>query len=229
LADDQRKNTLAVALTGGIGSGKSTVAEMFRAHGALVISADQVGRELLEPGALGWQKLSEAFADRLFDGAGRVDRVALRLAIFSDPTLRSRVDGLLHPLIRARIADLVADNSGTSRPNPSRSPSYPGIVVEVPLLFEAGWQDDFGCVVVVWNEAEQAITRLMARDQVSRAEAEAALAAQMPLDEKITRADRVIDNRGDLATTALQVAQLIEKLAAGAICRTGIKNSSPSI
>jgi len=205
-----------LALTGGIGSGKSTVAELFRAHGARLLSADQVGRELLEPGALGWLSLRAEFAGRFFDGAGRVDRVALRRAIFSDTELRARVDRLLHPLIRAKISELVAGAGRMARPNPTRRPVYRGIVVEVPLLFEAGWQDDFGCVVVVRSEDEQAVSRLMARDLVSRPEAEAALAAQMPMREKIARADQVIDNRGDLASTARQVARLIERLTSGA-------------
>lgn len=217
-----------LALTGGIGSGKSTVAELFRAHGALVVSADQVSRELVEPGAIGWLKLREEFAGRFFDTAGRLDRAALRRAIFSDASLRLRVDKLLHPLIRARITELVVGAGTAVRPNSTRSPVYPGIVVEVPLLFEAGWQDDFGCVVVVKSEEEQAVTRLMARDLVSRFEAEAALAAQLPLHEKIARADQVIDNGGDPAATARQVARLIELLTSGEGGRAGTRNSSPS-
>lgn len=228
MAEGQRINSLVLALTGGIGSGKSSVAELFQAHGAQLISADQVARELLEPGALGWLSLRAELAGRFFDAAGRVDRVALRRAIFSDAALRARVDRLLHPLIRARIAELVGGAGRMARPNPTRSPVYRGIVVEVPLLFEAGWQDDFGWVVVVRSDDEQAVRRLMARDLVSRPEAEAALATQMPMREKIARADQVIDNRGDLAATALQVAQLIERLISGDYGRAGIRNSSPS-
>lgn len=228
MSEAVKKHPPLLALTGGIGSGKSTVAELFRAHGALVISADQVGRALLEPGALGWLRLEEEFAGRFFDGAGRVDRVALRRAIFSDAELRAQVDSLLHPLIRAGIAALLAGSGSTVRPNPTRSPLYPGIVVEVPLLFEAGWQDDFGCVVVVKSDEEQAVTRLMSRDLVSRSEAEAALTAQLPLHEKIARADQVIDNGGDQAATALQVARLIELLTSGEGGWAGTRSSSPS-
>ena len=222
------KNLPLLAVTGGIGSGKSTVAELFRAHGALVVSADRVSRELLEPGASGWLRLREEFAGRFFDVAGRLDRTTLRRAIFGDAELRAQVDSLLHPLVRARISELIGAAGKAARPNPTRSPAYPGIVVEVPLLFEAGWQDDFGCVVVVKSEDEQAVTRLMARDSVSRSEAEAALAAQMPMCEKIARADLVVDNRGDLAATELQVARLIERLISGEFRRAGLRNSSPS-
>lgn len=218
-----------LALTGGIGSGKSTVAELFRAHGALVISADQVSRELLEPGAAGFRKLREGFGERFFTAAGQVDRVALRRAIFSDAALRARVDTILHPLIRERIGEMIAGADRKAWPTPARTPVYPGIVVEVPLLYEVGWQDDFSCVVVVSSEAEQAVVRLMARDRISRSEAEAALAVQLPMREKVARADQVIDNRGDLAATAQQVARLIMRLLSGEVCRRGSRNSSPSI
>lgn len=209
-----RKRSPVLALTGGIASGKSTVAEIFRAHGALLISADQVGRGLLEPRAAGWQALRDELGGAFFSPDGRLDRAALRRAIFDDATLRARVDNLLHPLIRGRIRELIAGADGAVRPTPSLAPAFPGIVVEVPLLFEAGWQDDFGCVMVVRSDDEQALSRLMARDRVSRTEAEAALAAQWPLAEKLIRADLVIDNRGDLAATELQVTRLIERLLA---------------
>ncbi len=215
MAESVDKSPAILALTGGIGSGKSTVAGLFREHGALVISADLVSRELLEPEAAGWRKIQEEFGDRYFDTAGRLDRVALRRAIFGDSDLRLRLDALLHPLIRGRIGELLAGAARVARPVATRSPLFPGIVVEVPLLYEAGWQDDFPLVMVVRSEHEQAVLRLMARDQVSRAEAEAALAAQLPLAEKLAQADLVIDNRGDLAETARQVAELIEKVKPG--------------
>lgn len=218
-----------LALTGGIGSGKSTVAELFRAHGALVISADRIARELLEPGASGWREIRRAFGDRFFDAAGRLDRAALRREIFTDRPLRARLDALLHPLIRARIAALVAGAEPSAGPEPSRTPLFRGIVVEVPLLFEVGWQDDFALVVVVDSDREPAMARLMARDRISRVEAEAALAAQWPLAEKLARADAVIDNRGELANTARQVAELIGKLGAGAVPGPGRRAvASPS-
>lgn len=229
MPESGKKSWPPLALTGGIGSGKSTVAELFRAHGALVISADQVSRELLEPGAAGFRKLREEFGDRFITAAGQVDRVALRRAIFTDAALRARVDALLHPLIRARIAEMVAEADRQAWPTPTLTPVYPGIVVEVPLLYEIGWQDDFGCVVVVSSAVEQALERLMARDRISRSEAEAALAVQLPMREKVVRTDLVIDNQGGPAATALQVAGLIERLLSGEDCRTGIRNSSPSI
>ncbi|HSH13491.1 MAG TPA: dephospho-CoA kinase [Desulfurivibrionaceae bacterium] len=229
MSEAGEKSWPPLALTGGIGSGKSTVAELFRAHGALVISADQVSRELLEPGGAGFRKLREEFGDLFITAAGQVDRGALRRAIFTDPVLRARVDALLHPLIRARIAEMVAGADRQAWPIPTRTPVYRGIVIEVPLLYEVGWQDDFGCVVVVGSAVAQSLDRLMARDRISRSEAEAALAAQLPMREKVARADLVIDNQGDLSATALQVARVIDRLLSGESCRKGIRNSSPSI
>ncbi|NTV15754.1 MAG: dephospho-CoA kinase [Desulfobulbaceae bacterium] len=216
MSEPAGKSFPVLALTGGIGSGKSTVAEIFREHGALVLSADLVSRELLEPGERGWRQLRAEFGGRFFDPSGRLDRVALRQAIFADPGLRARLDSLLHPLIRARIAELVAGAAGADWPIPTRTPRFPGIVVEVPLLYEAGWQNDFAFVVVVRSDDEQAIRRLLIRDQISRAEAEAAWAAQLPLAAKLARADASIDNRGELAETARQVAELIVRLGVGA-------------
>lgn len=212
---------LLLALTGGIASGKSTVAELFRQHGARVFSADQVGRELLEPGEPGWLALRNEFGDRYFAGDGRLERASLRRAIFSDPSLRARVDGLLHQLIRERVKELVAGAQLADWPTPTRKPAIRAVVVEVPLLYEAGWQGDFPCVVVVASDEGQAVSRLMARDQVSRAEAAAALAAQLPLAEKMARADLVIDNGGELAATAAQLAKVIERLNRGEVCRRG--------
>jgi dephospho-CoA kinase len=230
MSESVAKTLPLLALTGGIGTGKSTVAGLFREHGALVISADQVARELLEPEAAGFRKLRDEFGGRFLISTGQVDRVALRQGIFADSVLRARVDALLHPLIRARIAKMVAGADISERPIPTRSPVYRGIVVEVPLLYEVGWQDDFDCVVVVRGDDEQSVERLMRRDSVSRAEAEAALAAQLPLAGKLPRADVVIDNRGPLAATAQQVAALIGKLAvgAGSRCLSPAGDASPN-
>ena len=205
---------LLIGLTGGIATGKSTLGELFRQHGARLIIADQLGRELLAPGAEGVDLLRHHFGDRFFTAGAKIDRASLRRAIFADPELRGKIDSLLHPLIRKRIFELLAQTEQTGA-EPRQPPFFRGTVVEVPLLFEAGWQGDFDKVVVVLADDQQILERLQERDGVSRAEAEAAIAAQMPQSEKIARADFVIDNRGSLAETARQVSQLIVHLSGG--------------
>lgn len=202
---------ILIGLTGTIGSGKSTVAEFFRHHGALVISADQLSRELLTADGAGTQLLRREFGERFFAGRQELDRSALRRALFAEPELRRRVDALLHPLIRQRLAELLAAAEQT-QPPAGLPPPVLVIVVEVPLLFEVGWQDDFDCVVVVRAEEEQALERVRRRDKVSLSEAEAAVAAQLAMEEKLARATHVIDNRGSLGETARQVEELIVRL-----------------
>ena len=223
-----RKRALVIGLTGGIGTGKSTVAELFRQHGATLISADQLSREILAPGAVGSQLLRREFGERFFGGRQELDRAALRRAIFTEPEVRRRVDALLHPLIRQRIAELLPA-AAKVRPVAEKMPIFHGVVVEVPLLLEVGWQDDFDCVVVVRADERQALARVRNRDGVKRREAEAAIAAQLPLSEKLALADEVIDNRGPLPETARQVAELIFRLQGGVPRkRPQPRNPSPS-
>jgi dephospho-CoA kinase len=202
---------LVIGLTGGIGSGKSTVAELFRQHGAQIISADQISRELLAPDGVGSKLLRQELGERFFPGSQELDRTALRRAIFAEPELRRKVNAILHPLIRQRISTLLTASEQTLA-EVNIPPIFHGIVVEVPLLFEVGWQDDFDFVVVVRADDQEALERLRQRDGVSRAEAEAALAAQLPMSVKLARADHVIDNRGKPNETARQVAELIDYL-----------------
>jgi len=202
---------IAIGLTGCIGSGKSSVAGMFRECGVEVIDADAVARRLLAPGKPGWLGLKETFGDR-FMADGRVDRPALRREIFVDPALRKEIDFLLHPMIRAGINKEVQ----TMKERLDGMFGFKGVVVEVPLLFEADWEADFDYSVVVVAEEKQCLERLTARDRVDLQEAEAALASQMAMAEKKERADFLIDNRGEMSETRRQVEELIRKITAAA-------------
>jgi dephospho-CoA kinase len=193
---------LRIGLTGSIGTGKSRVAELFKAHGARVIDADQIGRLILEPGKKGWQALQAAFGERFFNSDQTVDRQKLRSAIFTDRTLRTELDKLLHPLIRQEIELACQEEAELT-------------VVEIPLLYETGWQEDFDLVVVVAADDQRCLSRIMARDGVSRPEAKQALAAQMGIKEKVALADHVIDNNGAWSDTVSQVDGLINKLTVG--------------
>ncbi len=193
-----------VGITGSIGSGKSRVAEYVRqVSGARLLSADHICRELLAPGALGRQGLQQALGGRFLTPDGQLARAELRRAIFGDPELRATVNAILHPLARqemqAAAQRLVAE--GCRR-----------ILAEVPLLYEAGWEADFARVLLVTAPDTVCVQRLRARDKISRAEAEAALAAQMPQAEKIARADLVLDNSGEWPATRLRLDRLLPKL-----------------
>lgn len=196
-----------VGITGSIGSGKSRVAEYVRqASGARLLSADHICRELLVPGALGWQGLQQALGDRFLTPDGQLARAELRRAIFGDPELRATVNAILHPLarqeMRAAAQRLVA---GGCRK----------ILAEVPLLHEAGWEADFARVLLVTAPDTMCVQRLRERDKISRAEAEATLAAQMPQAEKLARADLVLDNSGEWQITRLRLDELLPRLWPG--------------
>lgn len=193
-----------VGLTGSIGSGKSRVAEYIRqTSDARLLSADQLCRELLVPGAPGWQGLRTALGDRFLAPDGQLARGELRQAIFRDPELRATINAILHPLARQamRVAAQQLVANGSRR-----------IMAEVPLLYEAGWEADFSRVLLVVAPDAVCIRRLQARDRVGRAEAAAALAAQMPQAEKIARADLVLDNGGEWPETRRRLQELLPRL-----------------
>lgn len=200
----RRPGLTVIGLTGGMASGKSAAAaELCSALGCELVDADQVCRELMEPGQPGWLAMAAEFGDQFFLGNQSLDRRLLRRALFHDGALRQRLDQLLHPLVKEAIAKRLAaiNVAGVL------------VVVEVPLLFEAGWQAEFDVIVVVTAGPEQCLERLRQRDQVPLAEAEAALAVQWPMAAKARLAQHVIDNSGDWPATRQQLLSLAELLA----------------
>ncbi len=186
-----------VGLTGGMGSGKSTVARFCRDQfGIEYVDADLVCRDLLAPGGLGWEAFVATFGDDFLAPDRTLDRQRLREAIFRDDNVRHRLNDLIHPLAYDEIKNIL------SRKEPSRS------LVEVPLLYEAGWEDDFSSVVVVYATDDCCRERLMERDQLDRESALLALRAQLPLQEKACRADYLIDNSGVWEDTCQQILKL---------------------
>jgi len=188
-----------VGLTGGMGAGKSVVAGILaRLLGFDLLDADLLCRDLLQQNMPGWQGIQQKWGSRFFDLSANIDRPALRKALFTDPAVRQGVERILHPLVRQEIIV----RAGEKRSAPA------GLVVEVPLLFEVGWQDDFDWIVVVYAQKERCAQRIVKRDQVSLEDAWAAVSAQIPLEEKALQADSVIENSGPLTQTILQVYHL---------------------
>ncbi|MEN8135679.1 MAG: dephospho-CoA kinase [Thermodesulfobacteriota bacterium] len=214
---------LKIALTGAMGAGKSRVAALFRELGARVVDADEVSRRLLEPHAMGWSALATEFGDRFFQIDLTVDRIKLRAAIFSDEDLRNKVNSVMHPLIKEAIneicageicaGEICAGELGVKADSLNDAVRSKITIVEVPLLFEVGWQGDFDRVIVVTADEETCLKRVMRRDGVERSSALAAFATQMSLAEKAGMADHVIDNNGVLAETARQVKELYLSLS----------------
>lgn len=188
-------------LTGGIASGKSTVCRWLVDAGIPVVDSDQVSREVVQPGSEGLAEIAQTFGAELIRADGSLDREALGRRIFPDAEARQKLNAILHPRIQALSAEktLAFAQSGA-----------PFVVLDIPLLFEVRDPKSFDAVIVVYVDADTQLQRLMARNSLSEAEARSRIASQMPLEEKRTRADKVIDNRGSLDETRAQTEALID-------------------
>lgn len=189
-----------IGLTGGIACGKSTVSRALRAHGAAIIDADALAHELSQPGQAIFNAYVERFGRGIVTAGGTLDRAAIAARVFADPAVRTEVDAITHPLIRATAEE---------RLRAARAAEKRAAVLDVPLLFEAGWDALADEVWVVALPAEEQLARLLARDKsMSEGEARARISAQMPLTEKCARADIVIDNSGTVEETRECIEQL---------------------
>lgn len=197
-------------LTGGVASGKSTVAQMFQDLGAKIIDADRIGHELLRARLPAYQEVVQRFGTRILDASGEIDRGRLGALVFADPEKLLELNAILHPRIIARVEEL-ADSFHVENPRAV-------ILVDAALIYEAGIGSHFAKMIVAWCRPEQQIERLMAKAEISREEAERRVAAQMPAEEKRRRADYLIDCSGDLETTRGQVETIyagLERLTEG--------------
>jgi len=195
-----------LGLTGGIGSGKSMVASMFAQLGADVIDADQLARDVVEPGQPALDEIATAFGRDILLPDGRLDRGKLARIIFADPVARAKLNGITHPRIRERMdAAIAARGSG------------PGVLIaDIPLLYENERTGTVEAVIVVWVDPETQLRRLLERDRLTEDEARQRIAAQMPLDEKRAQADAVIDNSGSRENTQRQVEAIYRRYAPAA-------------
>lgn len=207
---DGRRRFLLVGLTGGIATGKSTVSELFRMLGAVVIDADQLARDVVEPGQPALAEIARAFGDHVLDAGGRLDRKALGAVVFADPARRRRLEAIVHPRIRQRLARRLADLT---------EEGFRGLVVfDAPVIVESGFHREMDKLVVVTADEATQLARLKAREGIGDDEARRRIACQLPLAEKVALADYVIDNSGDRAATETAVrrvhAALLADLAA---------------
>lgn len=185
-----------VGLTGGIASGKSLVAAELAARGAVVIDADVLAREVVEPGTDGLAAVVERFGEGVLSD-GRLDRARLGQIVFADREARRDLENIVHPAVRARAAELERS-----------SPSDAVVVHVIPLLVETGQQDRFDVVVVVDVDRQAQLERLVARDGLTEADARARLAAQASREQRRAVADIVIDNGGSVTDLKAQIDPL---------------------
>jgi len=184
-----------VGITGLIGSGKSRVCRFLAARlTSRLIDADGVAARLMATGQPGWRAIKDLNSKYIM-ADGRLDRARLRRDIFSDPAIKGTIDALIHPLIQKEVERDIAASAGT-------------VLVEAPLLFEAGWQDLFDVLILVYADQEACERRVMQRDGVDRRQAQQAFASQMPAARKIERVHHVIDNSGTWCETQLQLLHL---------------------
>jgi dephospho-CoA kinase len=195
----ENSGTFVVVLTGGIASGKSAVSQFFAQRGVPVIDTDLIAHEIVEPGQAALVRIAEAFGQEFLDGNGRLDRKKMRNAIFSDPGLKNRLEGILHPAIAAEVDQRIAQVDA------------PWCILVVPLFKEGGRFTWINRVLVVDVEESVQIERVMERDGITREQAQSILAAQPSRRERLALADDIIDNSGSLEELKARVDDLYGK------------------
>ena len=193
-----------IGLTGGIGSGKSTVARMFGALGVHWVDADDVARQVVEPGTQALRAIADHFGESILQGNGELDRAALRQKVFEDPEQRRWLEGLLHPIIREELIRQLSPEDY----------NLPYVMLVSPLLLETNQHELVERIVVVDVPEETQINRTMARDGNSREQVERILAAQMPRAARREKADAIINNAQPLGLVEVTVQALHQRFLA---------------
>jgi dephospho-CoA kinase len=192
-----------VGLTGGIASGKSTVAEILKRQGAAIINADVLAREVVEPGHQAWTEIVNTFGIAVLQPDRTLDRQKLRAIIFDDAAARKKIESIIHPRVRALAEQRIREHAAAG---------YAVIVYEVPLLFEGNLQEWLRPVILVACDVDTQRNRLQSRDNLSAAQAQKHIDAQMSLEAKRRLADYVIENNGSLEDLKRQVQAVLEKI-----------------
>ncbi|MBO0469404.1 dephospho-CoA kinase [Enterococcus sp. DIV0242_7C1] len=192
---------MILGLTGGIATGKSTVVEIFKEEGFPIVDADVIAREIVEPGTPGLQAVVDAFGSELLFADGSLNRKKLGKIIFSDKQKRERLNQVLSPFLREAILTDIARKKNLSSL----------VIVDIPLLYEGGYDAVVDQVAVVYIPEELQLSRLMKRDDLSALEAEQRIDSQMPIEEKKNRADIIFDNQKTTEETKKQVKKWLSK------------------
>jgi len=192
-----------VGLTGGIASGKTTVAKIMKRLGAAIVDADALSREVVEPGRDAWKAIVDTFGAEVLRPDQTLDRQKLRAVIFNNSTARKKLESIIHPRVRALAEERI---------NQQAAAGYELVVYEVPLLFEGNLHAWLRPVVLVACDADVQRQRLQQRDRLTPEEAQKHIDAQMSLEEKRRLADYVIENDGDLESLERQVEAVLKRI-----------------
>ena len=194
-----------IGLTGGIATGKSYVRSKFQELGVPTIDADVLAREAVAPGSEGLAAVVARFGPAVLDASGALDRRGLAHIVFADAGARRDLEAIVHPFVRAQA------DTWFRQLDPAQ---HPIAIADIPLLYETGGDAFYEAVVVTACDPEEQVRRIVARDHVTEIEARQRLAAQMPIEEKVRRANYVIRTDGSHADTDRQVAEVLRKLTA---------------
>lgn len=194
-----------IGLTGGIASGKSTVAKILEQLGAAVVNADALAREVVEPGRDAWKEIVDAFGAEVLQPDQSLDRQKLRAIIFNNPEARKKLESIIHPRVRALAEERIRQHAAAG---------YEVVVYEVPLLFEGNLQDLLRPVILVACDIDTQRRRLQQRDRLNAATAQKQIDAQMSLEKKRRLADYIIENDGGMDDLERQVRAVLEKIKA---------------
>lgn len=207
MGPDMPRPTIA-GLTGGIASGKSTVAAMLAEAGARIVDADRIAHQVVLKGESAWQDIVDHFGSGILARDGQIDREALGAIVFNDTEAKKALNGIVHPRVFETMAQEIQ----------SLAEAHPGdlIIMDVPLLIESGLHASLPIVILVYVPETMQQERLMRRDGLNAADAAARIRAQMPIDAKRAHAHYIVDNTGDLDATRRQVLDIYRKILSGA-------------
>ncbi|MGG0275413.1 dephospho-CoA kinase [Bacillus rhizoplanae] len=194
--------TVVIGLTGGIASGKSTVSQMFQGFHVPVIDADIIAREVVEPGKEAYNEIVTAFGKEVLGENGELDRPKLGSIVFHNEEKRLLLNGIVHPAVRKEMnaqKDIYIREKAQA------------VVLDIPLLFESKLTGLVDKILLVYVDSETQLTRLMERNNFKEEEAKARIASQMPLEDKITLADEVINNNGTMEETKAQLSHILKE------------------
>lgn len=192
------------ALTGGIATGKSTVAAMFKDLGACIVDTDIIARKVVEPGMPAITEIKKHFGNNVFDNHGHLDREAMKKKIINNPETKNMLNSIMHPYILNMTIDEVKKHLSEKKSSP--------IIIDIPLLYEAGWQSAFKSVILVFTNRDIQLKRLMKRDAMDKDMAQGMLSIQMDIQDKKRLADYIIDNSFGIDSTRKQVSDLFAVL-----------------